>query len=85
MLGPIKTKVGYFAIKEVNLGTFISEKINAFFQKWVSAFESRLQSPKKEKTFLYKTVFKRALFTTKSEFLMRDRALHISHNAAALS
>ena len=33
LLGPIKTKVGYFAIKEVNLGTFISEKINAFFQK----------------------------------------------------
>ena len=26
--------------------------------------------------------FQRALFTTKSEFLMRDRVLHISHNAA---
>ena len=44
-----------------------------------------LKREKHFETFLYKTVFKRALFTTKSEFLMRDRALHISHNAAALS
>ena len=56
-----------------------------FFRNEFLPLKADYKVLKREKTFLYKTVFKRALFTTKSEFLMRDRALHISHNAAALS
>ena len=57
-----------------------------FSEMRVSAFENRLQSPKKGKNIskhFYTRLFSKGLcLLLKSEFLMRDRALHISHNAA---